>query len=75
MIYLFLHSEEFNNKNLDDTEFCKVLYRLFLDREADDAGLKDWVGKLEKGADRDKVIDGFAYSQEFGKILDKYKLK
>ena len=71
----FLHSEEFNNKNLDDTEFCKVLYRLFLDREADDAGLKDWVGKLEKGADRDKVIDGFAYSQEFGKILDKYKLK
>ena len=68
----FFHSQEFYNKNLDNTGFVKVLYRTFLDREAEEAGLKGWVTKLNKGASRDSVISGFANSQEFYNILKKY---
>ncbi len=71
----FFHSEEFMNKNLDNEEYVKVLYRTFLDREYDDNGLADWVGKLNSGKmSRDEVLKGFSYSEEFGKIMQKYGL-
>ena len=71
----FFHSEEFVNKNLDNTEFVKVLYRTYLGREYDDAGLADWVGQLDSGSnDRDGVMRGFAYSPEFDGIMAGYGL-
>ncbi len=70
----FFHSQEFMNKNLDDTEFVKVLYRAFLDREYDEPGLNDWVSQLNAGKSRDEVMAGFAYSQEFSNIMADYGL-
>jgi hypothetical protein len=71
----FFHSQEFTNKNLDNTEFVKVLYRTFLGRESDAAGLADWVGQLDRGENtRDGVINGFANSQEFSNIMAQYGL-
>jgi hypothetical protein len=71
----FFHSQEFTNKNLDNTEFVKVLYRTFLGREYDEAGLNDWVGQLDRGEKtRDQVMEGFAYSAEFGGIMAGYGL-
>ena len=70
----FLHSKEFLDKNLNDTEFCKVLYRVFLGREADAAGLASWTDRLSSGSSRDSVINGFAYSPEFTMLLKKYGL-
>ncbi|SFP88268.1 protein of unknown function [Butyrivibrio proteoclasticus] len=71
----FFHSQEFTNKNLNNTEFVKVLYRTFLGREYDDAGLADWVGQLDRGENtRDGVINGFANSQEFSNIMAQYGL-
>ena len=37
----FVFSKELNDKNLDDEEFVKILYKGLFDREADDAGLYD----------------------------------
>ncbi len=69
----FFNSQEFTNKNLDNTEFVKALYRTFLGREYDDAGLADWVGQLDRGENtRDGVINGFANSQEFSNIMAQY---
>lgn len=69
----FFHSQEFTNKNLNNTDFVKVLYRTFLGREYDDAGLADWVGKLDRGEqNRDQVMAGFAYSPEFNNIMAQY---
>ena len=68
----FMHSPEFQSKGLSNTEFVKVLYRTFLDREYDNAGLQDWVSKLQSGATRDKVAAGFAYSPEFDGIMSSY---
>ena len=68
----FMHSPEFVNKNLNDTELVKVLYRTFLDREADQGGLSAWVQALQQGNDRDTVAAGFANSPEFAAIMAKY---
>lgn len=71
----FMHSQEFLNKNLNDVDFVKVLYRTFLDREFDEPGLNDWVNRLAKGKTRDEVAAGFANSQEFTKIMEEYGIK
>lgn len=70
----FLQSDEFIAKELDDMEFCEVLYRVFLGREADSNGLGVWIKLLESGTDRENVIDGFAYSLEFTALLESYGL-
>lgn len=71
----FFNSQEFLNKNLSNEEYVKVLYRTFLDREYDAAGLADWVGKLNSGAmTRDQVLRGFSYSAEFSNMMKEYGL-
>ena len=70
----FFHSKEFINKNLDDEEFLKVLYRTFLNRNFDRNGLDYWLDKLANGMSRDEVMYGFAYSKEFKELLAKYGL-
>ncbi len=71
----FFHSQEFTSKNLNNTEFVKVLYRTYLGREYDEPGLRDWVGKLDRGEkSRDEVMAGFAYSPEFNNIMVQYGL-
>ena len=71
----FFHSQEFLNKNLSNEEYVKVLYRTFLGREYDAAGLADWTGKLNSGAkSRDEVLRGFSDSVEFANIMRQYGL-
>ena len=70
----FFHSQEFQGKGLDDTEYVKVLYRTFLGREYDELGLEDWLGRMAGGADRDAIMAGFAGSPEFGEIMAQYGL-
>lgn len=71
----FFNSREFLNKNLNNEEYVKVLYRTFLGREYDEGGLKDWVGKLNSGEmNRDDVLKGFSYSREFSNIMKQYGL-
>ena len=70
----FLHSQEFQNLGLNDTEYVKVLYRAYLGREAEQAGLDYWLARLSGGASRDEVAAGFAGSQEFANIMRSYGL-
>lgn len=71
----FFESQEFLNKNLDNEEYVKVLYRTFLDREYDAEGLKDWTDKLDSGVmSREEVLRGFSYSEEFAIIMKEYGL-
>lgn len=71
----FLHSKEFESKNLSDSEYVKVLYRTFLDREYDQTGYDYWMNKLASGVGRDDILDGFLYSQEFGELQHNYGLR
>ena len=51
--------------SLDKTGFVQQLYRNVLGREADPAGLADWVGQLKSGASRGTILVGFSESPEF----------
>jgi Domain of unknown function (DUF4214)/Immunoglobulin I-set domain/Immunoglobulin domain/FG-GAP-like repeat len=63
----FAGSAEFTLKygSLDNTGYVQQLYRNVLDREADPAGLADWVGQLTAGRSRGTVLLGFSESDEF----------
>lgn len=68
----FLHSQEFRNKELNNVEYVKVLYRTFLNREADTGGLAHWTGKLAGGVTRDRIAESFANSVEFAQCIQSY---
>ena len=70
----FVHSAEFQAKNLNDTEYVKVLYRVFMGREADASGLEHWISELNRGCTRDNILERFAASQEFKNIQAQFGL-
>ena len=70
----FFKSQEFENRKLDDTAFVTVAYRTILGREPDAAGLKDWTNALEKGRNREAIIQGFLNSKEFGNLCQEYDI-
>lgn len=70
--YGFIFSEEFTNKNLNDVNYVKLLYEVFMDRQFDSAGLDDWVLHLSIGYSRYYVFLGFVYSTEFADICNSY---
>lgn len=72
---MFIFSDEFLQKDLSSEEYVKVLYRTFMGREADEAGLNGWIEVLESGReDRMKVLEGFSDSVEFAGILESFGL-
>lgn len=68
----FIFSEEFKNKNYNDTQYVKMLYRTMFGREADEGGLADWLNALENGMSREYVYKGFVESVEFGNLCNSY---
>ena len=65
---LFFTGDEFVNLKTTDKEFIERLYLTFMDREADEGGLKYWAGRLATGETRENVMKGFASSEEFEKL-------
>ena len=72
----FLLSKEFNDRNLSNEDFLKVLYKTFFDRDAsaDPDGFNFWMNSL-KTEGRDKVVDGFINSTEWCNICASYGVK
>lgn len=70
--YGFFFSEEYKNQGKTDVEYVNDLYHAFMGREADDAGRDSWLKILSEGGSMEKVFDGFAQSDEFGKICESY---
>ena len=68
----FFESKEFENKNVDDTTYVKLLYRTFMGRDYDQSGLEFWLGHLGTDMTRLQVLQGFAQSQEFTNICNEY---
>ncbi len=70
----FFFAPEFTNKRLSNTEYVKVLYRTFMGREYDQAGLNYWVGRLNRGESRKSVLEAFAGCPESQKIVKSFGL-
>lgn len=71
----FVFSDELKDQNLSDEAYIKMLYKVFLDREADPVGLGSWLKVLSEGADRMEVFNGFADSVEFKEICEDYGIQ
>lgn len=65
----FFTSNEFRNKNVNDNDFVDILYRTFLNREAEKQGKNYWLAKL-KTVSRQEVIMGFSNSKEFNNLIE-----
>ena len=72
--YGIVFSAEFVNKNIANDAYVNTLYRVFMDRNADPAGLAAWTGQLDQGVSREEVFYGFSKSPEFGDILRSFGL-
>lgn len=70
--YRFVFSNEFQNANMSNEEIVKRMYKMFLSRDPDPAGLENWVNILEKGCSVGYLFYGFTQSKEFGELCDSY---
>ena len=72
----FLLSKEFNDRNLSNEDFLKVLYKTFFDRDAanDPDGFNFWMNCL-KTQGRDSVVDCFINSEEWCNVCASYGVK
>jgi len=70
--YGFVLSQEFLNKNTTDEEYLQILYEAFFNRPPDPVGCDGWMAALEKGADREYVLQGFIYAKEFNELCRDY---
>lgn len=71
-VYGFIHSNEFQGKNLSDGDYVDILYATLLDRTADSKGHTDWINVLQSNHTRDYVLKGFIDSAEFTQICADY---
>ena len=68
----FIMSDEFKKKGLNNSDYVTTLYRTFFDREPDEGGYNDWMGKLNAGTGRGEVLAGFTNSEEFSNLCGKF---
>jgi len=66
----FFLSPEMQRRNLSNAEYVRVLYRTFLDREADPSGNTYHVNRLNNGITRTTVLYGFSRSPEFKSVIN-----
>lgn len=70
----FVASEEFLEKNYNNSQYLEVLYRTFFDREYDEDGMNWWLKQMTNGMSRETVLDGFAGSNEFKEVMARFGL-
>lgn len=70
--YGFIFSDEYMNKDTSDEQYVEDLYAMYFGREADEAGYNYWLGLLKDGTSREVVFAGFANSEEFYNLCEKY---
>ena len=66
-------SEEFRGRMPGNEDLVRILYRIYLGREADEEGLANWAGQLDSGVTLETVLNGFAGSEEFAAVVNGLK--
>ncbi len=73
VIWGFVFSQEYLNKNTSNEDYISMLYRTLLNREPDEAGLASWCEKA-KMFSRTYLLRGFVQSAEFSQLCESYKV-
>jgi hypothetical protein len=68
----FFFSPEMKNMGLSNRQFVENAYIALLDRQPDTAGWNSWTQALDKTGDRNKIVQGFVKSIEFGNLCEEY---
>ena len=66
-------SEEFRGRMPGNEDLVWILYRVYLGREADEEGLKNWASQLDSGVSLETILNGFAGSEEFSAVVNGLK--
>ena len=73
IINSMLSSAEFTSRNLSTEQYVSVLYRTFLDRDPDPAGLANWANAINSGAStRQQIADTFSSLDQWHSICAYY---
>jgi hypothetical protein len=65
-VFGFFHSNEFMNRHMDDDDFLRICYQVFMDRDPDPSGFAAFRSDLRTGLlTRDNILDIFMDSEEF----------
>ncbi len=70
----FFNSTEYKNKKTTNDQYLTDLYNTFFDRGPDANGMNYWRTQLKNGSSRDKVLNGFADSNEFKQVMAQFGL-
>ena len=65
----FLFSGEFKGKNVGNENLVKILYRVYLNRGADPAGLASWTAKLDSGMGLKDLLDSLVKTAEYKNVI------
>ena len=65
----FLFSNEFKGRSVGNEDLVKILYKVYMNRDADPEGLKTWTEKLNNGTSLKDLLDAFAKTNEFKKVV------
>jgi len=65
----FLFSDEFKNKGKSNEDLVKILYKVYMNRDADPEGLATWTAKLDGGMTLKELADAFAKTNEYRKMV------
>ncbi len=71
----FFFCKEFNDHNFDNKELITRMYRTFMGREPDDAGMTFWLDSMSKGMTKQQLFDSFVKSPEFTQICKDYAIE
>ena len=73
IINSMLSSADFTSRNLSTEQYVSVLYRTFLDRDPDPAGLANWANAINSGAStRQQIADTFSSLDQWHSICAYY---
>ena len=70
----FALSADVAAQNLSNEDFVRMLYKLFMNRNAGDTELQGWVTRMEMGEPREFIVAGFVNSDEFTSFLSSFGL-
>ena len=65
----FLFSNEFKGRNVGNEDLVKILYKVYMNRDADPEGLKTWTEKLDNGTSLNDLLNTFSRTSEFKAVV------
>ena len=71
----FFFSAEYTNKKTSNSVYVDTLYGAMFDRAADAGGKAGWMKDFDTGFSREFVYRGFAESQEFQNLCDRFGIE